>query len=63
MTTNIHDEYLPEKQEMIRQDILFANEKVEEEFPALKFLRRDNGKCSFDTCCLRSGKVTWSVTT
>lgn len=44
MSTNIHDEYLPEKQEMIRQDIMFANEKVETEFPALKFLRRDNGK-------------------
>lgn len=43
MTTNIHDEYLPEAQEMIRQDIMFANEKVETEFPALKFLRRDNG--------------------
>lgn len=37
------DEFLPEKQEMLRQDIMFANETVEAEFQSLKFLRRDHG--------------------
>lgn len=43
MADNLYDEYLPEPEEMIRQDLEFKDEKVESEFQALKFLRKDNG--------------------